>query len=98
MSVRYRTVFCALVCGACVAASADSGAQAAPQFDIAWHITSAGGTQVRGGCFIVNGTAGQPAPGYSSGGPYFLLSGYWTVAPITGSDEIFFNGFEGCTP
>lgn len=98
MSFRYRAALCAALGSACVAASADSGALVAPQFDIAWHVTSTGGTQVRGGCFIVNGTAGQPAPGYSSGGIYSLLSGYWALAPLSGSDEIFFNGFEGCTP
>jgi hypothetical protein len=78
-------------------------AQSAPTFDIDWHLISSGGTTLVGGtsrssCFIVNGTVGQAAPGYSSGGVYSLYAGFWTAAPTMRTDEIFFDGFEGCTP
>ncbi|MEP6496314.1 MAG: hypothetical protein ABJF01_26840 [bacterium] len=76
----------------------DTRAQATPQFSIDWYVVNSGGSQVRNDCFVLTGTTGQPTPGYSSGGAYALLSGFWSVAPISGSDVIFFNGFEGCSP
>jgi hypothetical protein len=39
---------------------------------------------------------GQPAPGYSSGSIESLIAGYWQPAPTAATDEIFFNGFQGC--
>lgn len=97
MSTRF---FCASLGAALLlsAAAPDIRAQAAPQFSIDWYVVSTGGSQLRNPCFVVNGTAAQPAPGYSSGGTYALLSGFWFVAPITAGDEIFFDSFEGCKP
>ena len=43
-------------------------------------------------------TAGQPVPGYGSGGSYVVTSGFWAAAPTHGLDDIFFNGFEECGP
>jgi hypothetical protein len=91
---------CALICTAsllCAALESRAGTPT-PQFSIDWHVISPGGTQLRSNCFVLDGTLGQPVPGYSSGGIFAVLSGYWSVAPITGTDEIFFNGFEGCSP
>jgi hypothetical protein len=79
-------------------------AQAAPSFSINWHVISSGGTNLSSGnmsqssCFIVNGTLAQAAPGYSSGGIYSVYAGFWAAAPTVNTDEIFFNGFEGCSP
>lgn len=98
MSTRFS---CALFCAASlliVSVVSDTRAQAMPQFSIDWYAISTGGSTVRNDCFVLNGTTGQPTPGYSSGGAYALLSGFWSVAPISGSDVIFFNGFEGCSP
>jgi len=92
---------CALICAALLlsaGAVSDARAQAAPQFSIDWHVVTAGGDQLRNNCFIVNGTMGQPTPGYSSGGVYALLSGFWSAAPFSGADRIFFSSFEGCLP
>ncbi|MEO7062637.1 MAG: hypothetical protein ABI082_02535 [Dokdonella sp.] len=80
-----------------VAVSPDLHAQSPPQFSIGWYVISSGGTPMRKDCFVLNGTIGQSTPGYSSAGIFSLLSGYWSIAPITGTDEIFFNGFEGCS-
>jgi hypothetical protein len=91
----------ALICAASLLSAglaSDTRAQATPQFSIDWYVVSPGGSQMRNSCFVVNGTTGQPTPGYSSGGAYALLSGFWSVAPITGTDQIFFNSFEGCSP
>ena len=90
----------ALICAAsllCVAPHSRAGTPT-PQFSIDWHVVSSGGTQLRSSCFVLDGTLGQAVPGYSSGGTFTVLSGYWSVGPIAGTDEIFFNGFEGCSP
>lgn len=75
-----------------------SDAQAGtPAYNIDFHIISAGGTPMRGSCFHLSGTVAQAAPGYSSGSIYALSAGYWQAVPDSASDEIFFNGFEGCS-
>jgi hypothetical protein len=79
-----------------------SNAQATPPgYSINSYTMSAGGSSMRGSCFLLSGTLGQAAPGYSSGGTFYVTAGFWQAvlqtAP-TSSDEIFFNGFEGCSP
>ena len=81
-----------------------ASAQAQTTFSIDWHVISSGGTTLsadttsRSTCFIVNGTLAQAAPGYSSGGVYSVYAGFWAGAPTHNTDEIFFDGFEGCSP
>jgi hypothetical protein len=81
-----------------------ASAQSQTTFSIDWHVISSGGTTLSGGdtsrstCFIVNGTLAQVAPGYSSGGIYSVYAGFWAGAPTQNTDEIFFDGFEGCSP
>jgi len=81
-----------------------ASAQAQTTFSIDWHVISSGGTTLSGGntsrstCFIVNGTLAQVAAGYSSGGIYSVYAGFWVTAPTRDTDEIFFDGFEGCSP
>ena len=92
---------CALIGAASLlfgAAAAVVHAQAPPTFRIDWHVLSAGGAALRNTCVRVNGTVAQTAPGYSSGGIYALLSGYWSAASPTVIDTVFFNGFEECHP
>ncbi len=73
----------------------DSRAQlASPSID--FHRISAGGTRLHNSCYRLKGTVGQAAPGYSSSALYSLVAGFWSAAPTTGRDELFFNGFEGC--
>ena len=103
MTVRYASALLAAGLLLSVGAVSETRAQATPTFTIDWHLISSGGTTLVGGtsrssCFIVSGTVGQPAPGYSSGGLYSVYAGFWTVAPTMRTDEIFFDGFEGCTP
>ncbi len=71
--------------------------QGSPTYSVDWHvITSAGLLHAHNNCFDLSGTAGQPAPGYSNSADYQVISGFWTAAPKSGRDAIFFNGFEVC--
>jgi hypothetical protein len=87
-----------------VSTASVASAQAQTSFSIDWHVISSGGTTLSGGdtsrstCFIVNGTLAQVVPGYSSGGVYSVYAGFWAGAPTHNTDEIFFDGFEGCSP
>src|SRR5436309_2051390 len=76
----------------------DGNAQASPPYSIGWHFISSGGKRLNNSCFVLNGTAGQTAPGYSSGGGFSVLAGFWTAAPTVGQDQLFFDGFERCAP
>lgn len=94
-----RTARAALVAAACALViampSSDSRAQA-PAYSIDFHVITASAKRARNNCFILRGTAGQAAPGYSSGGGYSILAGFWSAAPLQGQDEIFFDSFEEC--
>jgi hypothetical protein len=83
---------------ATVVGSHSSGAHASapPTYRIDLYTISAGGSLLRANCFHLSGTVGQAAPGYSGDGIYALIAGYWQ-SPSAASDEIFFNGFEGCS-
>ena len=47
-----------------------------------WSTIDGGGGQSSGGQYILNGTIGQPDAGYSSGGNYELLGGFWPGGPL----------------
>jgi hypothetical protein len=67
-----------------------------PTYSITFYAISAGGNTLHGSCYVLSGTLGQTAPGYSSGSIDSLIAGYWQPALIAATDEIFFNGFQGC--
>lgn len=92
----HMLVLMALVSGAIMAWS-NACASTPSTYSIDFYTFSAGGASMRGSCFHLSGTIGQPAPGYSSGNIYALIAGYWQPASTAVSDEIFFNGFEGCS-
>jgi len=72
----------------------DSGAQAAPS--VGFHFIGAGGHALTNSCYRLSGTAGQTAPGYSSSATVSVVAGFWSAAPTTSLDELFFDGFEDC--
>jgi len=51
-------------------------------YKIVWSTIDGGGGQSSGGQYILNGTIGQPDAGYSSGGNYELLGGFWPGGPL----------------
>ena len=96
--LRARVVPLAFIALSCAFALpwSDSVAQAIPPPTIDFHVIGSGGTALHNACFRLWGTVGQTAPGYSSASTYAVYAGFWSAAPKTGLDEIFFNGFEGC--
>jgi hypothetical protein len=99
-SARHRATRGALALAAAAACLvtllwSDAPAEASPP-SIGFHIVSAGGGNLRNPCYRLRSTSGQAAPGYSSSSPYSVLAGFWSAAPTTGRDEIFFNSFEAC--
>ena len=96
-------VLAAMVLASIVAVASShsrAGATVPTTYNIDLHTNSAGGSSLRNSCFAVSGTVGQTAPGYSSetsgGITDSVYAGFWSAAPVTGLDEIFFTGFEGC--
>jgi hypothetical protein len=67
-----------------------------PTYSIDFHVITAGGSAMRSTtCYGLVGSVGQTAPGYSSASTYSIVAGFWT-GEAAASDEIFYNGFEGC--
>ena len=96
--LRARAVPLAFIALSCAFALpwSDSVAQAILPPTIDFHVIGLGGTALHNACFRLWGTVGQTAPGYSSVSTYAVYAGFWSAAPKTGLDEIFFNSFEGC--
>jgi len=88
--------FAALALASSVAGiPSDTRAGTPPTYSIDFHTITGGGIALASTCYRLSGTIGQAAPGYSSGSTYSLIAGFWT-AEVAASDEIFFNGFQGC--
>jgi hypothetical protein len=97
LSTSVTAWFALLLISAVTAWTSDAHAGTTPTYSIDFYFISAGGISLKNSCFRLSGTIGQPAPGYSSGAIYSLIAGYWQPAAAVGSDEIFYNGFEGCS-
>lgn len=62
------------------------------------HIIASGSSgQSVSSCFHMSAVVGEPVAGFSSSTDYTLNSGFFAVAPPS-CDDIFFSGFEDCTP
>jgi hypothetical protein len=87
-----------LLVGTVLMLGATPGAHSASTYSIDFYAITSGGNTLHGECFVITGSVGQFAPGYSSGGIYALYAGYQFPLPSNASvgDEIFFNGFEEC--
>lgn len=92
-----RGLFALAISFACVGTVPWSDTRAQTQtLDIVQPVISASGRKLHNSCYRLNGSIGQPAPGYSHGNSYSLYAGFWATAPTTHLDEIYFNGFEAC--
>jgi hypothetical protein len=94
--VQIRLLLLGAATGFALSAFGSIAVAAPPTYSIDFYVISAGGNTLKSNCFRVSGTVAQTAPGYSSASTYSLIAGYWQPAPIAATDEIFFNGFEGC--
>lgn len=73
-----------------------ASAPAAEGYVIERHAIHAGGTsRASGGDYELSGTAGQPAPGPSSGAGYTLEAGFLWPLQVAPSEGVFGDGFEG---
>ena len=90
----------AAVAASIIAIRSSDSLAVVPTYSIDFHTINAGGNPLRNSCFGLSGTVGQAAPGYSSytssSPTYSIYAGFWSAAPATGLDGIFFSGFEEC--
>jgi hypothetical protein len=60
------------------------------------HVIAAGSSvRATAPCLRLDSTIAEPVAGLSASTNYALYGGFRAIAP---SDELFFDGFEGCTP
>jgi hypothetical protein len=62
-------------------------------YQIVWSTFDGGGGQSSGGQYVLTGTIGQPDAGYSEGGSYELLGGFWPGGPLCFVDFEQFSMF-----
>ncbi len=69
-----------------------------PAFTLDAHIIAAGSSvHAASSCFRLDAVIAEPVAGYSSSTDYGMNAGFFAAVRPT-SDEIFFSGFEDCTP
>ncbi len=64
-------------------------------YNISWHTIDGGGGTSTGGQYTLTGTIGQLDAGYSAGGNYELLGGFWTGGPLCIVNFYDFTRFAG---
>jgi len=62
-------------------------------YQIVWSTIDGGGGQSIGGQYVLSGTIGQPDAGYSEGGNYEVLGGFWPGGPLCFVDLPDFTRF-----
>jgi len=88
-----------LTIGIALAAATATISAAATNFSVDAHVVTSGtSTQSASSCFRLQATIAEAAPGYSSSPTYSLSAGFRYASRGLGGDEIFFGGFEDCTP
>jgi hypothetical protein len=68
-------------------------------YSIDAHVLSAGTSKLSGNtCFRLHATIAEPVAGYSSSTNYSMSAGFGAVTQSAARDDVFFSGFEDCTP
>jgi hypothetical protein len=62
-------------------------------YQIVWSTIDGGGGRSASGQYVLVGTIGQPDAGYSEGGSYELLGGFWPGGPLCFVDFEHFARF-----
>jgi hypothetical protein len=95
MSTLFR---CACISFAALLALVSVRADTQPTFALDAHVIAAGSSvHAASSCFRLDAVIAEPVAGFSSSTDYGMNAGFFAVVPRT-SDEIFFSGFEDCTP
>lgn len=80
-----------------MASSSPDGRAGTPSgYRIDVHRIGSGSGTLRNACYRLQGSVGQPAPGYSSGATLSVNAGFWPAVATDHPDQLFFSGFEGC--
>jgi len=66
---------------------------AVADYEISWSTIDGGGGRSTGGDYALTGTIGQPDAGWSEGGPYEMLGGFWPGEPLCVIDFDHFTRF-----
>jgi hypothetical protein len=75
------------------------GASTQVTYSVDAHVLSAGASSRSGNaCFRMNATLAEPVAGFSSSAAYSLSGGFLATLATPTGDDIFFNGFEDCSP
>ena len=95
---RSRIGACALVAlaTALIVSPSSDGLAGTSTYSIDIHRISTGGGSLRNACYRLNGSVGQPAPGYSSATTFSVNAGFWPAVAVDRPDQLFFSGLEGC--
>jgi hypothetical protein len=68
-------------------------------FSISAKVTSAGtSARSQNSCFRMQATIAQPVVGTASNSGYSITAGFRAAAPVATGDDVFFDGFERCSP
>lgn len=81
---------------ALIVSSSSDGRAGTPTYSIDIHRISAGGGSLRNACYRLNGSVGQPAPGYSGAATFSVNAGFWPAVAVEHPDQLFFSGLEAC--
>jgi hypothetical protein len=77
----------------CLLMSVPALGQSGGTYDLRWSTINGGGSVSSGGQYTVTGTIGQPDAGYSEGGDYEVLGGFWPGEPLCRVDFHHFARF-----
>ena len=65
-------------------------------YSIDIHRVSTGGGSLSNACYRLNGSVGQPAPGYSDSATFSVNAGFWPAVAVDRPDQLFFSSMERC--
>ena len=94
-SSRLIGVACLAVAGAAVPAAMPNP----PALELVAHVLDAGSREsLRSACWHIVASIGEASVGHAWSADYALSSGFQTGAAPLAADDVFFDGFEVCTP
>ena len=87
------------VCLGVASAAVPAAMPNSPALQLVGHVIDAGSREsLRSACWHVVASIGEPNVGHAWSADYALSSGFQTSAAPLAADDVFFDGFEVCTP